>query len=55
MTRKSFAMVLAEPRKLVPRDLAIPEICLDRALLRVETCGICGSDYEQFEIGRAHV
>jgi threonine dehydrogenase-like Zn-dependent dehydrogenase len=47
--RKSFAMVLAEPHKLVPRDLPIPEIGRDRALLRVETCGICGSDTEQFE------
>jgi len=47
--RKSFAMVLAQPRKLEPRELPIPEIGRDRALLRVETCGICGSDYEQFE------
>jgi threonine dehydrogenase-like Zn-dependent dehydrogenase len=47
--RKSFAMVLVEPRRLEPRDLPIPEIGRDRALLRVETCGICGSDYEQFE------
>lgn len=47
--RKSFAMVLTEPRKLEPRELPIPEIGRDRALLRVETCGICGSDYEQFE------
>jgi threonine dehydrogenase-like Zn-dependent dehydrogenase len=42
-------MVLARPRELVPRELAIPEIGRDRALLRVETCGICGSDYEQYE------
>ncbi len=49
MARKTFAMVLTEPRKLAPRELPIPEIDRDRALLRVETCGICGSDYEQFE------
>jgi threonine dehydrogenase-like Zn-dependent dehydrogenase len=47
--RKSFAMVLVEPRRLEPRELPVPEIGRDRALLRVETCGICGSDYEQFE------
>ena len=47
--RKSFAMVLEQPRKLAPRELPIPEIGADRALLRIETCGICGSDYEQFE------
>lgn len=47
--RKTFAMVLAAPRRLEPRDLPIPAIGADQALLRVETCGICGSDYEQFE------
>ncbi len=47
--RKAFAMVQTAPRKLEPRELAIPEIGADDALLRVEACGICGSDYEQFE------
>ncbi len=47
--RKTLAMVLTEPRKLEPRDLPIPEIGHDAALLRLEACGICGSDYEQFE------
>jgi len=47
--RKTFAMVLEETRRLAPRELPIPEIGAEQALLRVETCGICGSDYEQFE------
>jgi threonine dehydrogenase-like Zn-dependent dehydrogenase len=47
--RKTFAMVLEAPRKLAPRELPIPEIGAEQALLRVEACGICGSDYEQFE------
>jgi threonine dehydrogenase-like Zn-dependent dehydrogenase len=42
-------MVQTAPRVLEPRDLPIPEIGADDALLRVEACGICGSDYEQFE------
>src|SRR5262245_64905734 len=42
-------MVLTAPRKLEPRELPIPDVGRDRALLRVEICGICGSDYEQFE------
>jgi threonine dehydrogenase-like Zn-dependent dehydrogenase len=46
---KSMAMVLTEERKLEARDIAIPEIGHDDALLRIEACGICGSDYEQFE------
>jgi threonine dehydrogenase-like Zn-dependent dehydrogenase len=46
---KTLAMVLTAPRKLEPRDVPVPELTDDTALLRVETCGICGSDYEQFE------
>lgn len=42
-------MVQTERRKLEPRDVAIPDIDEDSALLRIEACGICGSDYEQFE------
>jgi threonine dehydrogenase-like Zn-dependent dehydrogenase len=47
--RTTAAMVQTAPRVLEPRDLPIPEIGADDALLRVEACGICGSDYEQFE------
>jgi threonine dehydrogenase-like Zn-dependent dehydrogenase len=46
---KTLAMVQTDVRKLEPRDLPIPAIADDSALLRVEACGICGSDYEQFE------
>ena len=50
MARKTtLAMVQTDRRKLEPRDLPIPEIADDSALLRIEACGICGSDYEQFE------
>jgi threonine dehydrogenase-like Zn-dependent dehydrogenase len=47
--KTALAMVLVAPRKLEPRDLPIPEIDDESALLRVEACGICGSDAEQFE------
>lgn len=46
---KSFSMVQTAVRKLEPMDLPIPDIDEDSALLEVEACGICGSDYEQFE------
>src|SRR5262249_16993457 len=42
------AMVQTGPRALEPRELPIPALDADSALLRVEVCGICGSDYEQF-------
>ncbi len=46
---KTLAMVQTGPRALEPRDLPIPEIDADTALLQIEACGICGSDYEQYE------
>jgi len=46
---KSLAMVQTDIRKLQPQELPIPDIDGDTALLRLEACGICGSDYEQFE------
>ena len=49
LPRASFAMVQTGVRTLEPRDIPIPDIDADSALLEVEVCGICGSDYEQFE------
>ena len=42
------AMVLEAPRRLVRRELPLPEIGDDDALLRVEACGLCGTDHEQY-------
>jgi threonine dehydrogenase-like Zn-dependent dehydrogenase len=42
-------MVQTSDRTLEPQDLPIPDIDEDSALLKLEACGICGSDYEQFE------
>jgi len=47
--KQTLAMVQTAPRTLVPRDLPIPDIDDESALLRIEACGICGSDYEQFD------
>ncbi len=49
LPKKTMAMVQTAPRTLEPRDLPIPDISDDSAILRVEACGICGSDYEQYE------
>ena len=43
------AAVLVKPRTLEAREFARPAIGPDDALLRIEACGICGSDYEQYE------
>jgi alcohol dehydrogenase len=42
------AMVLEAPRRLVSRELPVPDIGEDDALLRVEACGLCGTDHEQY-------
>jgi len=49
MAKRTRAVVQTGPRKLEMRDLPVPEIDDDSALLRVEACGICGSDAEQYE------
>jgi threonine dehydrogenase-like Zn-dependent dehydrogenase len=43
------AVVLTKPKTLEQREFARPAIGRDDALLRIEACGICGSDYEQYE------
>jgi alcohol dehydrogenase len=45
------ALVLEEPRRLEARRLPVPEIGNDDGLLRVEACGLCGTDHEQFTGG----
>jgi alcohol dehydrogenase len=42
------ALVLHGPRDLRLRALPLPEIGDDDALLRVEACGLCGTDHEQY-------
>jgi threonine dehydrogenase-like Zn-dependent dehydrogenase len=49
LPKQSFAMVQTAARKLQPMDIPMPAIDEDSGLLRIEACGICGSDYEQFE------
>jgi len=44
-------MALTAPGKLEPVDVAIPEVTDNTALLRIEACGICGTDCEQFATG----
>jgi alcohol dehydrogenase len=42
------ALVLQEPRTLVDRQFPRPDLGEDDGLLRVEACGLCGTDHEQF-------
>ena len=42
------ALVLEAPRRLVVRELPLPHLGDDDALVRVTACGLCGTDHEQF-------
>jgi len=42
------AMVLEGPRSLVPRELTVPTAGADDGVLRIEACGLCGTDHEQY-------
>jgi len=46
---ESRAMVQYGIRDLRAASFPLPDIGHDDALLRIEACGICGSDYEQFD------
>ncbi len=45
---KTRAVVLEAAEKFRMRDFQLPDIDEDSALLRVEACGICGTDAEQY-------
>ena len=45
----ALAAVLVEPGSLECRELPLPAIGPDEGLLRLEACGICGTDYEQLQ------
>ena len=49
MTAKVKAAVLLKPKTLELREFPRPVVGPDDALLRIEACGICGSDYEQYD------
>lgn len=42
------ALVLEEPRRLREVELPLPDLGDDDGLLRVDACGLCGTDHEQF-------
>ena len=43
------ALVLEDYKKLVIDDVPLPEIAADEVLVRVRSCGICGSDVHGFD------
>src|SRR5205807_1931594 len=46
--RTARALVLEQPRTLVERSLPVPDVGDDDGLLRVEACGLCGTDHELY-------
>ena len=42
------ALVLERPRRLVLHEIPLPAVGADDALVRVQACGLCGTDHEQY-------
>ena len=42
------ALVLERPRRLVLHEIPLPAVGDDDALIRVQACGLCGTDHEQY-------
>jgi alcohol dehydrogenase len=49
MARHALAAVLERPREFHLREFPIPATGPEDGLLRVEGCGLCGTDYEQWQ------
>lgn len=49
MASMAMAAVLESPRDFQLREIPIPQIGMDDGILRVEACGLCGTDYEQWQ------
>ena len=45
---KAEALVLEGPRRLRARELPLPNVGDGDGILRVEACGLCGTDHEQY-------
>jgi len=48
VVKTARALVLEAPRQLVARALPVPDVGDDDGLLRIEACGLCGTDHEQY-------
>jgi alcohol dehydrogenase len=42
------ALVLNGPRQLERRDFDLPDVGADDGILRIEACGLCGTDHEEY-------
>lgn len=45
---KASALVLEAPRRLERKAFEIPDVGDDDGVLRIEACGLCGTDHEQY-------
>lgn len=48
MSDEAAALVLTSPRRLELRSFPVPDVSDDDAVLRVDACGLCGTDHEQY-------
>lgn len=46
---KSLVMLQVDDRRIVQAEWEVPNVGPGQALMRVEACGICGSDVELYK------
>lgn len=51
MSRRMRAAVYEEPQRLKVEEIAVPEVGPRDLLIRVGSCGICGSDVHSYKAG----
>ncbi len=49
MPSSARTAVLTAPKQLEVQEFTLPAIGPEHALVRIEACGICGTDYEQYD------
>ena len=47
--KKCKVSVLEAPKKMVLKEVAIPAIGPDEILVKVEGCGVCGTDVHEYK------
>ena len=48
MTDIAEGLVLTAPRTFERRSFVLPDVTADDGILRIEACGLCGTDHEQY-------
>ena len=49
---KNYCMIMPEAKHFVKKEIEMPVAAADQVVVKIEYCGICGSDMHFFSEGR---